>query len=262
MNQTNTPLIEISHLGKSYQTKKKQIITALQDVNLSVNKGEFIALVGPSGCGKTTLLKILAGLVTPYEGTVTLAGHAVTQPSPEVGFVFQDPTLLPWRNVLENILLPIELKKCDPLEYQERALDLMNMVGLSGFEHKYPDELSGGMRQRAGICRALIRDPDVLLMDEPFGSLDAMTREGLNLEIQRIWMEKKKTIIFVTHSIPEAVFLASRVVVMSHRPGKITEIIPITQIPRPRHLIDMNSLAAGQFITHIRHYFQATCVIN
>lgn len=259
---TEQPLIEISGLNKIYPTKKKQQIAALKDVNMSIHSGEFVALVGPSGCGKTTLLKILAGLVNSYEGKVLLDGKPVTKPLPQIGFVFQDPTLLPWRNVLENILLPAEIQKLDMVEYRIRALELMDMVGLTGFEYKYPDELSGGMRQRAGICRALIRDPEVLLMDEPFGALDAMTRESLNLQIQRIWMEKKKTVLFVTHSIPEAVFLASQVVVMTPRPGKIAEIIPIEKIPRPRQLIDMNSLFAGQYITHIRQHFNSACMID
>ncbi|MGL4668804.1 MAG: ABC transporter ATP-binding protein [Saezia sp.] len=256
------PRIEISGLNKSYLTKKKQQIFALEDVSLNIYSGEFVALVGPSGCGKTTLLKILAGLVNSYKGKVLLDGMPVTKPIPKIGFVFQDPTLLPWRNVLENILLPVELQKLDMMEYRMRALELMEMVGLAGFEYKYPDELSGGMRQRAGICRALIRDPEVLLMDEPFGALDAMTRESLNLQIQRIWMEKKKTVIFVTHSIPEAVFLASKVVIMTSRPGKIAEVIPIEKIPRPRQLIDMNSLAAGEYITHIRQHFNSACMID
>ena len=261
-DQFQQPLIQISGLSKTYPTKKKQQIAALSDVSLNINAGEFVALVGPSGCGKTTLLKILAGLVDNYQGQALLEGSPITQPVPQVGFVFQDPTLLPWRNVLENILLPAELQKLDLVEYRIRALELMEMVGLNGFEYKYPDELSGGMRQRAGICRALIRDPEVLLMDEPFGALDAMTRESLNLEIQRIWMEKNKTIVFVTHSIPEAVFLASQVVIMTPRPGRIAEIIHVDEIPRPRHLSYMNTPIAGQYINHIRQHFNCASMID
>lgn len=262
MTSTHHTLIDIEHLSKSYCTKKTGHICALNDINLSIRQGEFIALIGPSGCGKTTLLKIIAGLVAPYEGKMLLNGNPVNQPSPEVGFVFQDPTLLPWRNILENILLPVELTPLDITTYRQRALELMEMVGLKGFENKYPDELSGGMRQRAGICRALIRDPQVLLMDEPFGALDAMTREYLNIELQRIWMNSGKTIIFVTHSIPEAVFLASRVVIMSPRPGQIAEIVPIDDMPRPRQLADMNSPVAGHVISHIRKHFNATSSIG
>lgn len=262
MPQSQSHLIQIAHLSKAYCTKKTGSLVALSDINLSIEQGEFIALVGASGCGKTTLLKILAGLVEADSGQVLLNGSPVNQPSAEVGFVFQDSTLLPWRTVLANILLPVELTKLDISAYRQRALELMDMVGLTGFENKYPDELSGGMRQRAGICRALIRDPKVLLMDEPFGSLDAMTREYLNLELQRIWMNSGKTIIFVTHSISEAVFLASRVVIMSARPSEVAEIVPINNMPRPRRLEDLNNTIAGHFIAHIRKHFNASSTIS
>ncbi|WP_338628748.1 ABC transporter ATP-binding protein [Yersinia intermedia] len=254
-------LIKITHLTKQYHSKNTTATIALNDINLSIRKGEFVALVGPSGCGKTTLLKILAGLIVNYEGEVMLNGHRVTQPPPEVGVVFQEATLLPWRTILQNILLPVELVKLDKQAYHERALYLMELVGLKGYENKYPKELSGGMRQRAGICRALIRDPQVLLMDEPFGALDAMTREFLNVELQRIWLESGKTIVFVTHSIPEAVFLADRVIVMSPRPGRISDITPI-MIPRTRQLSDMAQESVGQQLTHIRTYFNNSAVID
>ncbi len=248
------PLIQIRRLSKSYETRGGDVTAALSLVDLDIAAGEFVALVGPSGCGKTTLLKILAGLVDGYRGEVVLDGVPVTKPLEEVGVVFQEPTLLPWRTILQNVLLPVELLHLDRKLYRDRALDLMAMTGLAGFENKYPKELSGGMRQRAGICRALVRDPKVLLMDEPFGSLDAMTREFLNEELQRIWMNSGKTVLFVTHSISEAVFLADRVVVMSRRPGRISEIIPV-DLARPRQLPDLAHEHVGDIQARIRAHF-------
>lgn len=254
MVEALSPLIQIRRLSKSYNTEEGDVTAALSLVDLDIHAGEFVALVGPSGCGKTTLLKVLAGLVGGFRGDVLLDKQPVTKPSSDVGVVFQEPTLLPWRTILENILLPIELVKLDMKTYRERALDLMAMAGLAGFENKYPKELSGGMRQRAGICRALVRDPKVLLMDEPFGSLDAMTREFLNEELQRIWMSSGKTILFVTHSISEAIFLADKVVVMSPRPGRISDIIPI-DLARPRLLQDMAHENVGDLQARIRSHF-------
>jgi len=215
-----------------------------------------VALVGPSGCGKTTLLKILAGLEGGFSGHVSLNNQPITKPSSDMGMVFQEPTLLAWRSILQNILLPVELKNVEKSHYLKRARDLMEMMGLKGFEDKYPRELSGGMRQRAGICRALIRDPKVLLMDEPFGSLDAMTREFLNLELQRLWLQSQKTVVFVTHSIPEAVFLADRVVVMSPRPGRIVDIIHVP-LSRERSFADLAKPEASRLLSHIRQHFNA-----
>jgi len=254
MAHANDALIKIEGLAKRYQTQKGEQTVALTDVNLNIADGEFVALVGPSGCGKTTLLKILAGLEGGFSGQASLDDQPISKPSPDVGMVFQEPTLLPWRTILQNILLPVELGRFDKNHYTQRAHTLMEMIGLRGFEHKYPRELSGGMRQRAGICRALIRDPKVLLMDEPFGALDAMTREFLNAELQRIWLRSKKTIVFVTHSIPEAVFLADRVVVMSPRPGRISEIVSVA-LPRERSLSDLGKPEAGAMLDHIRRHF-------
>ncbi len=250
------PLLQLAGLRMQHPVRRGPAILALDGIDLDVAPGEFIALLGPSGCGKTTLLKIVAGLVRGFEGQARLAGKPIVNPSLAVGVVFQEPTLLPWRTVLANILLPAELVNFDRERYTERALELMRTVGLAGFEHKYPKELSGGMRQRAGICRALLRDPQVLLMDEPFGALDAMTREFLNVELQRIWLGSGKTVVFVTHSIPEAVFLADRVVVMSPRPGRIAEIVPIT-LPRPRTLADLAHEDAGELLARIRRHFSA-----
>lgn len=251
--------IRVAGLEKIYRPRKSEPTHALSDINFTVRRGEFISIVGPSGCGKTTLLKILAGLIPRTEGEVTIAGTDVVKPSREVGMVFQAATLLPWRTVFENVMVPAEVQKLDKAVHRERANELINMVGLAGFESKYPGELSGGMQQRAGICRALVHDPAVLLMDEPFGALDAMTREYMNIELLRIWRQSKATIVLVTHSIPEAVFLSDRVIVMSPRPGRISEIMSI-ELERPRTLSMMASDDAGVYVDHIREYFNASVI--
>ncbi|MEY2687239.1 MAG: hypothetical protein RL375_1437 [Pseudomonadota bacterium] len=262
---TGAPLLSIDGLQLRYPPRRgahrETGIHALDDITLDIARGEFVALVGPSGCGKTTLLKILAGLMNGYDGGLTLDGQPITKPRLDVGVVFQEPTLLPWRTILDNVLLPVELANLDRRAHTERAMALMATVGLGGFEHKYPRELSGGMRQRAGICRALVRDPQLLLMDEPFGALDAMTREFLNVELQRIWLGSGKTVVFVTHSIPEAVYLADRVVVMSPRPGRIAEVVDV-DLPRPRRLADMAHERAGALLTRIRGHFAHSSVID
>jgi len=219
----------------TYRSKTGDDIVALNNVDLAIGDQEFVTLVGPSGCGKSTLLKLMARLIEPTHGQLNLAGRPHTQPSRDIGIVFQDAVLLPWRNIIDNVLLPIEILGLDNHVYRKRAMELLDLVGLQGFEKRMPKELSGGMQQRTAICRALIHDPDVLLMDEPFAALDAMTREELGLELMRIWDENKKTIVFVTHSIPEAILLADRVVVMTPRPGQIAEIIDI-DLKRPRTL--------------------------
>ncbi|WP_349876596.1 ABC transporter ATP-binding protein [Micromonospora sp. HUAS YX12] len=253
--------IEIDGLDKEYRPRKSAPTQALSDINLTVRRGEFISVVGPSGCGKTTLLKILAGLSPKSGGAVRIAGRDVTKPLPEVGMVFQAPTLLPWRTIFDNVMVPAEIQKLDPRRHRERAQQLLEMVGLNGFEQKYPHELSGGMQQRAGICRALVHDPAVLLMDEPFGALDAMTREYMNVELLRIWQESNQTIVLVTHSIPEAVFLSDRVVVLSPRPGRIAEVMDI-DLERPRDLGVMSSDRAGVYVERIRRHFNAAGVID
>jgi NitT/TauT family transport system ATP-binding protein len=262
---TVAPLLRIAGLQLRYPPRRgahrETGIHALDDITLDIARGEFVALVGPSGCGKTTLLKILAGLMNGYDGGLTLDGQPITKPRLDVGVVFQEPTLLPWRTILDNVLLPVELANLDRRAHTERAMSLMATVGLGGFEHKYPRELSGGMRQRAGICRALVRDPQLLLMDEPFGALDAMTREFLNVELQRIWLGSGKTVVFVTHSIPEAVYLADRVVVMSPRPGRIAEVVDI-DLPRPRRLADMAHEQAGTLLARIRRHFAHSSLID
>ncbi|MBC9734631.1 ABC transporter ATP-binding protein [Nocardioides marmotae] len=251
--------IRVEGLDKVYQPKKSAPTVALSNVDLHVKRGEFVSVVGPSGCGKTTLLKILAGLSPRTKGEVSIAGREVNRPIPEVGMVFQAATLLPWRTILQNVLVPAEIQKLDKKKTLARAHDLLDMVGLSEFKDKYPFELSGGMQQRAGICRALVHDPAVILMDEPFGALDAMTREYMNLELLRIWQQSQATIVLVTHSIPEAVFLSDRVIVMSPRPGRIAEVMDI-DLPRPRELRMMSSDAAGVYVERIRKYFNASVI--
>jgi NitT/TauT family transport system ATP-binding protein len=249
-------LITVAGLEKTYTTKGRLLVRALAGISLEIEAGEFVTIVGQSGCGKTTLMKILAGLLPRSAGAVTLRGRPVDGPSRDIGIVFQDPVLLPWRTVLDNVMLPVQVLGLDRATHRVRAVDLLQLAGLAGFEDKYPHELSGGMRQRVAIARALVHDPSLLLMDEPFGALDAMTREAMNLELLQIWREAKKTIVFITHSIPEAVFLADRVVVMSARPGRVVEIVRI-DLGRPRDLDLMASDGFGIYTRKIRHLFGA-----
>ena len=252
----SAPLIVVSSLEKTYAARGRTHVHALAGISVEIGAGEFITIVGQSGCGKTTLLKILAGLLPRSAGRVTLRGQSVDEPSRDIGIVFQDPVLLPWRTVFDNVMLPVEVLGLDRARSRGRAMELLGLVGLTGFEDKYPHELSGGMRQRVAIARALVHDPSLLLMDEPFGALDAMTREFMNLELLRIWKESGKTIVFITHSIPEAAFLADRVVVMSARPGRIKEIVEV-RLPRPRDLDLMASDEFGVYTRRIRHLFDA-----
>src|SRR3982750_61970 len=214
IDQPNDHLIEARGVSKPYQTKDGAV-ESLKPLDFSIREGEFISVVGPSGCGKSTLLKMVAGLLPISGGELTLAGKPIKGPQKDVGIVFQSAVLLAWRSVEDNILLQAEIRRLPKAAARERARELMKMAGLTGFENKYPWQLSGGMQQRASICRALLHDPSVLLMDEPFGALDAMTREKMNLELRRIWSESKKTVLLITTSIPEATFLPDRVIVMS-----------------------------------------------
>ncbi|MFC3706129.1 ABC transporter ATP-binding protein [Devosia honganensis] len=226
----NPVKMKIENASKVYHTRSGGV-HALDNVSIDVREGEFLCLLGPSGCGKSTLLWSMAGLHGLTDGTIRLGDEPITNPHPEIAMIFQEANLLPWRNLERNIQLPFEIKRQAP--DRARIEKLLRRVGLEGFENKYPRELSGGMQQRASIVRSLAVDPSVLLMDEPFGALDAFTRDEMNLLIQEIWMETGKTIIFITHSIAEAVFLADRIVVMSARPGRIANIIDV-DLPRPR----------------------------
>ncbi len=252
----NAPVIVCQNLSKSYKTLQGAPIEALTDINLNIQPGEFISVVGPSGCGKSTLLKIFAGLLPKTEGRLDLMGSPILGPRKDIGVVFQNAVLLPWRNVLKNTLLPVEVQGRGREKYVERARSLLKMVGLEGFESKYPFELSGGMQQRVAITRALVHDPSMLLMDEPFGALDAMTREQMNLDLQDIWMKSKKTVLLITHSIPEAVFLGDRVAVMSSRPGRLVKIIDVN-FPRPRDLDVLSHPEFGKIVSEIRDLLHA-----
>ncbi|TGO05070.1 ABC transporter ATP-binding protein [Serinibacter arcticus] len=248
-------LVELDRLSKVYSTRTGDVV-ALQGITLTIDEGEFVAVVGPSGCGKTTLLKILANLEQHTGGTGILGNRELGgKASDDVGMVFQKATLLPWLDILANVLLPVTLKRRASAADREAAMDLLRMVGLEEFAHKRPDELSGGMQQRAAICRALVHHPSLLLMDEPFGALDAMTRDALNVEVNRIWRETHKTAVLITHSIPEAVFLAQRVIVMSARPGRIVEEIEIP-FGRERTLELMGTPEFAALSARIRRDFE------
>jgi NitT/TauT family transport system ATP-binding protein len=255
-------MVEISEVTKEYVTGEGPL-HALDKVSLQVRDGEFVSIVGPSGCGKSTLMLITAGLVAPSSGSVRVGGAQVSaRPSHgDVGIVFQDATLYEWRRVLENVLLPVDIKKLPREQFRQRALDLLDLVGLKGFERKYPFELSGGMRQRVALCRALVHDPSLLLMDEPFGALDALSRDQMNLELQSIWQTHRKTVLFITHGITDAVFLSDRVVVMSPRPGRIGAILDI-KLPRPRSLDFAETPEFGRYAKEIRGMFQSWGVLQ
>jgi NitT/TauT family transport system ATP-binding protein len=248
-------VIAIRHLSKVYGGRGGDV-TALSDIDCTIGDGEFMSIVGPSGCGKSTLLKILAGLLQRSGGEALLNGTPIDGPRKDIGVVFQSPVLFPWRTVLGNVLLPVDVQQLGREKMQQRAFDLLNMVGLKDFEHRYPWELSGGMQQRVALVRALIHDPAILLMDEPFGALDALTREAMNVELQRIWMESRKTVVFITHSTSEAVFLGDRVMVMTPRPGKVEDMLEI-DLPRPRSLDVMTTEKFGTYVRRIRKSLNA-----
>ncbi len=226
-------MIRLQGVEKTYRTRRGDLVSAVEGITLDIAENEFVTLVGPSGCGKSTLLKLVAGLTPASGGTVRVRDTVVREPFPDVGIVFQHPVLLPWRTVLDNVLFSADMLGLGLDAYRARALELLALSGLAGFETRLPRELSGGMQQRVAICRALLPDPSLLLMDEPFGALDAMTREEMGFELLRIWEARRKTILFVTHSIPEAILLADKVVVMTPGPGRLARVITI-DLPRPR----------------------------
>ena len=228
---TSIKLEGVSHVFENRKTR----LHALDGIDLEIRENEFVTLVGRSGCGKSTLLRIIAGLLRPSSGEVEVGGEPVRGPRRDVSFMFQRSALLPWRSVLENVMLPVDILRLDRRAHRARAEELLALTGLEGFEDRRPNELSGGMQQRVSLCRALVHNPSVLLMDEPFAALDALTREELSLELQRIWGEDRKTIVFVTHSIQEAALLADRIVVMSPRPGRLARTLEVNA-ERPRSL--------------------------
>ena len=244
--------IRIERLSKSFGD-----VVALRDIDIAIEQGSFVSIVGPSGCGKSTLLRIVAGLLDYEQGNVSLDGQAIHGTRRDIGFVFQSSILLPWRTILENVMLPAEVLGLDMKKARERAMQLLHMVRLDGFEEKLPRQLSGGMQQRASIARALLHDPKILLMDEPFGALDALPRERMNLELQRIWAESGKTVVLITHSIPEAIFLGDTVLVMTPRPGTIERVIRV-DLPRPRTMHAMAAPEFGRIADEIRELFSHT----
>lgn len=226
-------MISFARVGKTFKTRRGGHVQALDDVTIQVKPGEFVAIVGASGCGKSTLLRMVAGLVKPDIGHLTLDGKVVTEATEGTAMVFQSPTLLPWMNVERNVGFPLSLAGRDNAEARERGRQLLHAAGLKGFEQRMPRELSGGMQQRVAICRGLVQNPRILLMDEPFGALDALTREEMSLSLLALWQANPMAVLFVTHSIAEAVLLADRVIVMSPRPGRVAEIVEV-DLPRPR----------------------------
>ena len=250
VTEPGEPVYELSHVGKTYA---RNSLTALQDVSLTLRKGSFSSVIGSSGCGKSTLLKIMAGLIPPSRGRVVLQGSPVTGPRRDIGMMFQQATLFPWRTTLENIVLPIEIRdgRAAAEAAKDRGRALLELVGLKGFENVYPGELSGGMAQRASICRMLITEPAVLLLDEPFSALDELARDFMNMELQRICMERHATAFLVTHSIPEAVILSDIVYVMKPRPGRVAEVVEV-DLPRPRTLDMITTPKFGALVDHIR----------
>jgi NitT/TauT family transport system ATP-binding protein len=231
---TVEPILVADRVEMTFSSPSSHL-EALAQASFSIAPNEFVCLIGPSGCGKSTLLRILAGLVHPTAGRVLLNGEPLQEPSPRIGFVFQRANLLPWRSTLDNVLLPLDLQGVPRAEALRRALELLELVGLTQFRKVHPAKLSGGMRQRVALARALVYDPDVLLLDEPFGALDALTRERMSCELLRIWQVRRKTVVMVTHNIQEAIFLADRVLTMSPRPGRIEQEMAV-DLPRPRDI--------------------------
>jgi NitT/TauT family transport system ATP-binding protein len=255
MNGLTPSLIEICGVTKQFRSRSGILLNALADTSLAIPRKQFICVVGPSGCGKSTLLRMIAGLETATSGAIKIDGTPVRGPRRDIGLVFQSPVMLPWRSILKNVLVPAEVFGMDRASSRIRAEKLLALVGLDGFGDRYPDELSGGMRQRAAIARALMHDPEILLMDEPFGALDALTREAMNLELLRIWQASTKTVVLVTHSIEEALLLSDKVAVFSPRPGSIRDVIDVP-IARPRSAATRSTPVFVQLAEQLRGYFE------
>jgi NitT/TauT family transport system ATP-binding protein len=248
--------VSVRELDKSYRLPKGDTVAALRRIDLELRRGEFVSVVGPSGCGKSTLLKCIAGITDISDGAIHVDGRLVVDPPDNMAIVFQRDILLDWRTVIDNVLFPIEIRRQRKDAWLARARELLALIGLAGYEQRHPWELSGGQRQRVAICRALIQEPQLLLMDEPFGALDALTRDELNLELQRLWMSTHKTVLFITHSISEAVLLSDHVVVMAAAPGRILETIAV-DLPRPRTLDARETPEFGRYAKHIRALFES-----
>lgn len=258
--RTNRPIIEATDVTKVYQTRQGPV-KALSPTSFDVEDGEFISLLGPSGCGKSTFLMLISGLLPCTDGNIRVGGKDVSKPLTDVGVVFQQDLLMEWKLALDNVLMQGEFRGIPKSKLRPRALELLEMVGLSGFENKYPHELSGGMRQRVSICRALVHEPPLLMMDEPFGALDALTRDQMNLDLQRISRGREMTVFFITHSITEAIFLSDRVLVLSPRPGKIVDDITV-DLPRPRHLATRETPEFSALVRRVRERFESMGVIR
>lgn len=251
---SSMPLVSAQDISVVFKGSQGTV-TAIESLSLNVQRGEFVSVLGPSGCGKSTLIRIFSGLLAPTRGKATLKGEPIREPRGDVGIVFQQANLLPWKTVLDNVLVPSRALRRETGPAREKAVELLKLVGLEKFQDNYPSELSGGMQQRVGIARGLAHDPDLLLMDEPFSALDTMTRDHMSLELQRIWMATSKTALFITHSIPEAVFLSDRIVVMSARPGTIVKEIPI-DLPRPRTLDTLAHPRFAAYTSELRALFE------
>jgi NitT/TauT family transport system ATP-binding protein len=246
-------VVRLSGVGRVFSRRDGSVMTALESIDLDIRRGEFVSLIGPSGCGKSTLLRIIGDLIKPSSGTAIVNGKPAERArrDRDYGMVFQAPVLFDWRTVEDNVKLPLEIQGVDSARRQAKAAEMLDLVELEDFHHHYPWQLSGGMQQRVAIARALAFEPAILLMDEPFGALDEMTRERMNSEVQRIWDRTRTTIVFVTHSIPEAVFMSSRVVVMSPRPGRIAKVIGV-DLPRPRDEETRESERYFELVTEVR----------
>ena len=257
---SSVPVLSAANLCVTYAGGRGKT-RALDRFDLTIREGEFVSMLGPSGCGKSTLLRVACGLMRPTSGAMELRGREILGPTSDIGIVFQQPTLLPWKSVVENVLVPCDILRLPRARTKPRALELLHLMGLASFADHYPGELSGGMQQRVGLARGLVHDPDLLLMDEPFAALDALTREQMAIELQKLWLRQTKSVMFITHSIPEAVFLSDRIVVLSSRPGRVIRELSI-DLPRPRALDTMRTTQFGNYCHELRELFAVSGAID